>query len=225
MLYCDENKKDLKQAYKYLSIACTLGVTFFDQMHKFFCENYEEVFPVYKELKKPPESLNHDDREEMERVHQAQTEELKKDFSDALGTDRMYHKPCGYIEDQQIWMMGVLLKYALKQALHFNHKDFLAALRCDLCPILGNTGLWMLKQYRERQVNKGNEDKKKKARVLIEIIENYIEHGIVELLEEKKYMRMNRYCASKMPDQAVKRSEVRLYSWAHYAPAKWVDYL
>lgn len=40
--------------------------------------------------------------------------------------------------------MGVLLKYAVNKVLHMNHTDFLSAIRCDLCPLMSHTGLWML---------------------------------------------------------------------------------
>jgi len=66
---------------------------------------------------------------------------------DALAKDRMYHRPCGFVTDQQIWMLGVLLKYLLKKVIHFSHADFLTAMRVDLGPLLGDTGLWLLKNY------------------------------------------------------------------------------
>jgi len=66
--------------------------------------------------------------------------------------------------------MGVLTKYATKKVLHFSHNDFLMAMRADLTPLLGNTGLWVVKNYMTHQAEKGNEDKKKRARVILEII-------------------------------------------------------
>lgn len=99
MLYCDKEKKDLKLAYKYLFKACLMGVTFFDQMQRFFIENYDAVVPMYLELKKPHESLNTGDRKEMENMHKGYAEEMKTSFSTALGKDRMYSNPCGFIED------------------------------------------------------------------------------------------------------------------------------
>jgi hypothetical protein len=44
-------------------------------------------------------------------------------------------------------MVGVLTKYFVKQVLHFSHVDFLTALRVDLGPVLGETGLWALRTY------------------------------------------------------------------------------
>jgi len=148
MLYCAEEKKDLKLAYKYLHKACLSGVTFFEQMNRFFVENYDAVLPMYLELKKPSSLVNIENRKEVENMHKGYTDELKKTFSAALSKDRMYHNPCGFIEDQQIWLMGVLLKYAVNSVLHMNHQDFMAALRCDLSPLLSYTGLWLLNEYK-----------------------------------------------------------------------------
>jgi len=44
-------------------------------------------------------------------------------------------------------MVGVLVKYFVKNVLHFNHTDFITALRVDLGPVLGETGLWAFKNY------------------------------------------------------------------------------
>jgi len=90
---------------------------------------------------------------------------MSSSFMEALGKDRMYHKPCGFVTDAGIWMMGVLIKYAVNKVLHFNHQDFMHALKADLGPLLGDTGLWCFKQYKTAQLEKGNEEKNKKARV------------------------------------------------------------
>ena len=55
-------------------------------------------------------------------------------------------------------MLGVLTKYFIKQVLNFSHNDFLTAVRVDLGPILGETGLWALKSYQQRQADKGKDD-------------------------------------------------------------------
>jgi len=108
-------------------------------------------------------------------LHEAFVHDIRTTFMDALGRDRMYQRPCGFVTDQQIWMLGVLLKYFLKNVLHFDHTDFLTALRVDLGPLLGETGLWTLKNYITLQTEKGNNDKKKKARVALDIVKNYLE--------------------------------------------------
>lgn len=114
--------------------------------------------------------------------------------------------------------MGVLTKYATKKVLHFNHNDFMMALRADLTPLLGNTGLWVIKNYMTRQTEKGNEEKKKRARTVLDIIQNYLDNGMTQLSRLNKFNMMNKFGPKKMPDQVVKRSDQILYSWNHYAP-------
>lgn len=70
---------------------------------------------------------------------------MKNDFSASLAKDRLYHLPCGFINDQQIWMLGVSINYMVNNVLRFDHKDFLKAMRVDLGPVLGHTGLWALR--------------------------------------------------------------------------------
>lgn len=52
------------------------------------------------------------------------------------------------------------MKYYLYKVLHFSHDDFLTAFKVDLSPLLGETGLWALKNYEVKQSEKGNEEKK-----------------------------------------------------------------
>ena len=44
-------------------------------------------------------------------------------------------------------MVGVLVKYFVNQVLRFDHQDFVRAIKTDLGPLLGDTGLWALKNY------------------------------------------------------------------------------
>lgn len=137
--------------------------------------------------------------------------------------DRMYHRAAGFVEAQQIWLMGVLVAYACKQVLHFSHNDFLMAMRADLTPLLGNTGLWVVKNYMTRHAEKGNEDKKKRARVVLEIIQNFLDNGLEQLKRENKYNLMNKFGPKKNPDKSIKRSSLILYSWTHYAPQSFFE--
>ena len=73
----------------------------------------------YKEDGKKTEILN---------LHDAGITEMKNDFSTSLGKDRLYHKPCGFLNDQQIWMLGVNLQYLINSVLRFDHKDFIKAI-------------------------------------------------------------------------------------------------
>jgi hypothetical protein len=121
-------------------------------------------------------------------------------------------------------MLGVLTKYLVKSVLHFSHQDFLTALRVDLGPILGETGLWALRNYQQRQADKGKEEKKVKARVAIDLINKYLETGLEVLGQVKKYESSNRFGPKKMPERQVKRSSIaHLYSWTQYAPLAWFE--
>lgn len=82
------------------------------------------------------------------------------------------------MQDQQIWMIGVLSHYFVKQALHFDHADFLKVFREDIQPLLGELGVWVLTNYCERQKEKGKLDKKKQGAVALDILKNYLEHGL-----------------------------------------------
>jgi hypothetical protein len=93
------------------------------------------------------------------------------------------------------------------------------AVSADLSPLFGDAGLWMVKQYSTRQAEKGNDEKKRKARVLTEIIESFNAHGMDNLGKESKYNMLNRFSPKKMANRKVNRHEVKhIYSWIHYGP-------
>jgi len=141
-----------------------------------------------------------------------------------LGRDRMYKRPCGSVTDQQIWMLGVLTKYFVKQVLNFSHQDFLTALRVDLGPVLGETGLWALKSYQLRQADKGKDEKKLRARVAIDLVNKFLESGFEVLGQVKKYESLNRFSPKRCPEKQVKRADIKfIYSWIHYAPIGWFE--
>lgn len=101
--------------------------------------------PIYVASKKLPIEVTPETEQDILNMHDANINELKSSFSTALGKDRMYHRPCGFLNDQQIWMLGIQTQYMLNSVLRFSHKDFLKALRVDLGPVLGDTGMWSLK--------------------------------------------------------------------------------
>lgn len=115
MLYstCDE-KKDLVKAYKQLFKAVTRGVTYFDQLHAYFKENIDALSATFCEISAIPATVDRNDKAQLENLHEAMINDLKTTFMAALGKDRMYKRPCGAVTDQQIWMIGVLLKYFVK---------------------------------------------------------------------------------------------------------------
>jgi len=136
----------------------------------------------------------------------------------------MYKRQCGAVTDQQIWMIGVLTQYFVKCVMRFDHKDFVRAIKTDLGPLLGDTGLWALKNYQTYQTMKGNDEKKKIARNAVDLITKYLETGLDMLGSENKYNMLNRFGPKKCPAKKIARSSIDiLYSWAHYAPMAWFE--
>lgn len=63
MLYSTvEEKKDLVKAYRQLNKSVSRGVTYFDQLHSFFKENFDVLAPIFCELRAPPASVDRSDR-------------------------------------------------------------------------------------------------------------------------------------------------------------------
>lgn len=59
----------------------------------------------------------------------------------------------------------------------------------------------------------------------MDLIKKYLENGFEILGQEKKYNVTNRFGPKKLPDQAIKRSDIPLlYSWNHYAPLEWFNH-
>jgi hypothetical protein len=69
-----EPKKDIVKAYKFLNKSVILGVTNFDQMKKFFSDNYDVLAPVFSDFRKPPSEMT--TRKEIENLHDAYLNEL-----------------------------------------------------------------------------------------------------------------------------------------------------
>ena len=121
-------------------------------------------------------------------------------------------------------MIGVLVKYFVNKVLRFEHADFIRAIKTDLGPLLGDTGLWALKSYQLHQTQKGNDEKKKMSRNAVDLITKYLETGLDTLGAEKKYNMLNRFGPKKCPAQKIARSSIAiLYSWTHYAPLAWFE--
>ena len=121
-------------------------------------------------------------------------------------------------------MVGVLVKYFVSQVLRFDHKDFVRAIKTDVGPLLGDTGLWALKNYQMSQTQKGNEEKKRMARNAIDLVTKYLETGLDILGVENKYNMLNRFGPKKCPAKRITRRSIPiLYSWMHYAPLQWFE--
>jgi len=91
-------KKDPVKAYKYVIKAVLRGVTFFDEMHAYFKENYKVLAPVYITMKKLPSELTVEKEKEISNLHEAWINELKQGFMAGVTNDRMYHRAAGFVE-------------------------------------------------------------------------------------------------------------------------------
>jgi hypothetical protein len=49
--------------------------------------------------KKPLALIDKDNKEEVIKLHEAFVNEIKSSFSAALGKDRLYQRPCGFMQD------------------------------------------------------------------------------------------------------------------------------
>ena len=104
----------------------------------------------------------------------------------------------------------------MTKVLHFNHTDFLCAMKIDLNPLLSNTGLWMAKRFAARSKLEGDADGRKRATTVADIIEKHMDEqdGQAFLADEKKYNFINKFGPKKLPDQVVARSSLKhLYTW------------
>ena len=215
----DQKYKDPVKAYQNLVKALQMGVTFFEDAITYFKEHYDVLAPVYVKTKSLPVEVKEDTKKDIINMHDAFISELKVGFSGALGKDRLYHRPCGFLNDQQIWMLGVQIQYMVDSVLRFNNKDFLKAMKVDLGPVLGDVGLWALKLNLDQAKEDKNAELKKKLNICIDIVEKYLESGFDVLSDEKKYNFMNKFGPKKCPDQHITRDSLTsIYSWMHYAP-------
>ena len=204
----DASHKDVVKAYDYLMDAIINGVTFFDEAISYFKENFDQLAPHYVKSKKLPVEVKEESKKEILNMHDAFIGELKVAFSAALGKDRLYHRPCGFLNDQQIWMVGVQLKYMFDKVLRFNHSDFIKAIKIDLGPILGDFGAWSAKCHLDKAKESGDSETKKKYQVILDVIEKYMETGLDVLSDEKKYNFMNKFGPKKCPNEQVKREDI-----------------
>lgn len=210
----DASLKNPEKAYEYLMTAIFNGVTYFDEVLAFFVDNYSVLAPIYVKSKNLPIEVNAETEKDIKNMHQAYIAELKVNFSAALGKDRMYHRPCGFINDQQIWMVGVQINFMVNQALRFSHKDFVKSLILDLGPVLGDLGLWSLKCLQDVAKDKKDNDLKKKIQVCCDIVEKYLESGLEAFKDEKKYNFLNKFGPKKFPDLQISRDSIKnMYSW------------
>lgn len=104
-------------------------MTYFDQLIHYFNEHVEELAETYFKSQKLDMELTKDNKKDIVNMHTATVNEWKNNFSAALNKDRLYHKPCGFLNDQQIWLVGVQCRYMVDKVLRFDHVDFLKAVK------------------------------------------------------------------------------------------------
>ena len=79
--------------------AICLGVTYFDEIRSFFKDNYDVLAPIFVKEKNLALEINDTTKQDIVNIHNANIDELKVNFSAALGKDRIYHRPCGFCND------------------------------------------------------------------------------------------------------------------------------
>jgi hypothetical protein len=86
-------------AYHYFEKALLTGVSFFEDFHKLFKDNQDVLGPLFVETKKPSQLINKESQQEVLALHEAYVNEMRSSFSAALGKDRLYKRPAGFIQD------------------------------------------------------------------------------------------------------------------------------
>ena len=87
------------KAYRYLLSAITYGVTYFEEIKMYFKLHVDTLKDEFAK-NNPHLTLDMSDTDDINARHTAFCDELKVNFSSALGKDRMYHRPCGFLNDQ-----------------------------------------------------------------------------------------------------------------------------
>lgn len=75
------------------------GVTFFDEAIQFFAANQALLSPEFIKIKQLNVEIR-DNQKEIQTMHDAFINELKTNFASALSKDRLYNRPCGFLNDQ-----------------------------------------------------------------------------------------------------------------------------
>jgi len=74
-------------------------VSFFDEAIAYFNDNYDVLAPIFVRQNNLDIELTDDTRKDILNMHDAMIGELKVNFSSALSKDRLYHRPCGFLND------------------------------------------------------------------------------------------------------------------------------
>lgn len=94
----DEKYKDPVKAYRFLLDAIYTGVTYFDEIKAYFSLHVDALKDTFSK-NNPHLTLDLNNNDDIKARHNAFVDELKVNFSSALGKDRMYHRPCGFLND------------------------------------------------------------------------------------------------------------------------------
>ena len=96
----DDNFRDVEGSYEWLLKGIQCGATFFDQAIEYFKQHFDVLAPVFLSQKKLDIDCKDEEKKtEIMNIHDAGIKEMKNDFSASLGKDRLYHKPCGFLND------------------------------------------------------------------------------------------------------------------------------
>ena len=102
---CKEGQSQVLQdpikAYGHLMNAIFRGATFFDEAVTMFKDNYDALVDNF--ISTNGLIIQKEDTEESRnniiKTHDAFINELKSNFSSALSKDRLYNRPCGFLND------------------------------------------------------------------------------------------------------------------------------
>ena len=171
-----------------------------------------------------------DSDEEIINLHDAYVSEMSTKFANAMRKDQLYKRATAFMTDGMVWMMKVLKIYMVDTVLHYNHKDFLAALEEDIPPMLSEVGIWIIEVAMMREKELGNKDRMKKYRTCLDIIKKIVDDkgnfSIEYFQKEGKYHLNNKYSPKKCPELAKSRLEVKFpYSYKNYARPEYFQHL
>lgn len=94
-------------AYKSLISCLEYGVTYYDEAQQYFRQHFDKLAPTFVKERKVPMELSEENKEDICKMHDAYINEMRTDFSGALGKDRLYHNAAGFVKDQLSWLIGV----------------------------------------------------------------------------------------------------------------------
>ena len=96
----DDDFRNVEESYQWLLKGIQSGATFFEDAIKYFKLHYDVLAPVFLKQKQLGfDATDGSKKADILNLHDAGISEMKNDFSTSLGKDRLYHKPCGFLND------------------------------------------------------------------------------------------------------------------------------